>query len=209
MRQLSLIRMLQLAAAAAFEGLQSSARKYGQISPAVGHCATYATSAVLQPAWSDPNRREKAAMPDTLGLFAGKACNHRPKVKAQPPRCSTACALTRGAVCIDTSGRLRCCPAAVSAVVAEGSDAALTSSPILKGFLHSAQRWTAGAKGRRSYAGKSSVNAPQPKAVRSHPPQPCRASATAPRRLPPNCARLLPAFAPSLFPPFQPSAFSL
>jgi hypothetical protein len=73
-----------LAAAAAFERLQSGAGKCGQIPQPLGivqHSQLpqrYSLHGVIQ------SPRE-AAMPDTLGLFAGKARNHRPKLKCSLP----------------------------------------------------------------------------------------------------------------------------
>ena len=79
-----------LAATAAFEGLQSGAGKCGQIPQPLGivqhtqlpQC--YSLHGVIQ------SPRE-AAMPDTFGLFAGKACNHRPKLRRSPPGVNRVC----------------------------------------------------------------------------------------------------------------------
>ena len=79
-----------LAAAAAFERLQTGAGKRGQISQPLGMVQhtqlpqCYSLHGVIQ------SPRE-AAMPEALGLFAGKACNHRPKLRCSPQGVNRVC----------------------------------------------------------------------------------------------------------------------
>jgi hypothetical protein len=69
-----------LATTAAFERLQSVAGKCGQVSQPLGivqhtqFAQCYSLHGVIQPP-------RESAMPEALGFFAGKACNHWPKLR--------------------------------------------------------------------------------------------------------------------------------
>jgi hypothetical protein len=88
-----------LAAAIALERFQSSAGKYNQIAQSSGvvqHTQlpqSYSLHGVIQPS-------REPAMPKALSLFAGKAGNHRPKLRCCPERVNfTAVGATRTSSC--------------------------------------------------------------------------------------------------------------
>ena len=88
-----------LAAATALQRFQSGAGKYCQVSQSLGvvqHTQlpqSYSLHGVIQPP-------REPAMPKALSLFAGKAGNHRPKLRCSPERVNfTAAGATRTSDC--------------------------------------------------------------------------------------------------------------